>query len=96
MYNSDEPPVLEPPKYDTLHIKFFGDEHCLILPYCEVANGSLAELQKNRVQVVMRDNDHIFLSFEEFVSLVEQTFDTKQIIELSVQFAESYELHKIL
>ena len=100
-YNSEQPSSLEPPKHDTLIIMFRGDPCPIILPYCEAANGDIREITKDKVIITMPADDEepeetVELSYEGFVDTVEGSFDTKEIIELYIQFAESTSAVKIL
>jgi len=98
-YDNDEQGVLEPPNYDMLTIRFMGDNHSLLLPYCEVANGDILSTQNTQIKIaVTRDGEveTVEMVYSKFVELVEKTFDTKGITELSVQLAGSYDLTKIL
>jgi hypothetical protein len=91
--------VLEPPRYDMLTIRFMGDTYDLVLPYCEVANGDLISVQNSQVKIsVSKDNvlEVVEMAYSKFVELIEKTFDTKGITELSAQLAGSYEQVKIL
>jgi hypothetical protein len=91
--------VLEPPRHDMLMIRFMGDTHDLVLPYCEVANGDLVSIQNSQVKIsVTKDNvvEIVEMAYSKFVELIETTFDTKGITQLSTQLAESYDQVKIL
>ena len=82
-----------------LMVKFMGDPHELVLPYCEVANGDLISVKDNQIKIsVIKDNaaEVVEMIYSKFVELIEKTFDTKGIIKLSVQLAGSYEPVKIL
>ena len=96
--HSDETSTLEPPKHDMLHIKFRGDKHEYILPYCEVANGVIAEILENEIVIasVKPDEHPITLKYKEFFSIIEKTFDTKQITSLAVQIQGEFDVFKIL
>ena len=99
-YDDDEDQgVLEPPRHDMLIIRFMGDTHDLMLPYCEVANGDLISVENTQVKIsVTKDNvqEVVEMGYTSFVDLVEKTFDTKGIVQLSVQLAGSYEQIKVL
>ena len=43
--------LLEPPKYDMLSVKFRGDQHVIVLPYCEVANGDITNISDDTVEI---------------------------------------------
>jgi hypothetical protein len=97
--DAEENGVLEPPRYDMLMIRFMGDSQDLVLPYCEVANGDLISVQNTQVKIsVTKDNvnEVVEMSYSKFVELIETTFDTKGITQLSAQLAESYDQVKIL
>lgn len=99
-YNNEEDHgVLEPPRYDMLTVRFMGDTHDLTLPYCEVANGDLISIGSDQVKIKVATPDKVEtveMLYSRFVELVEKTFDTKGITQLSAQLAGSYELVKIL
>ncbi len=89
----------EPPVHDLLNIKFRGDSYNIVLPYCEVANGSIVALENNTVVVNVAkegQQENITMPFVEFVEAIEKTFDTKAIVKLAVQKAGSYEEIEIL
>jgi hypothetical protein len=95
--------LMEPPKYDMLNIKFRGDQFEIYLPYCEVANGIIADVQPDTISISVDMEDgkshkeeFVSLSYDEFTSVMEKTFDTKQIVKLSVQRAGTHQLIKIL
>ena len=45
MYDKDDNQgTIEPPRYDTLIVRFRGDSHEIALPYIEVANGDITNL----------------------------------------------------
>jgi type 1 fimbria pilin len=96
----DENGVLEPPKYDMITVQFRGDNHIVNLPYCEVANGNIKEIKEDSLLISGTVKDGVIdttkVSFKEFTALVETTFDIKEVIKLSVQKAESYEVYTIL
>jgi len=97
--DDDEQGLLEPPKHDMLVIRFMGDNHDLILPYCEVANGDLISVKNAQVKIsVVKNNvlETVEMLYSKFVELIEKTFDTKGIMQLSVQLAGNYEQVKIL
>ncbi len=96
--NNSNDELQDPPVYDTLTVRFRGDNHDVILPYCEVANGDIAEIGDDLISLEVSDNKKNALSmpFADFVKLVEQSFDIKDITKLVVQQAGSYEEIKIL
>lgn len=97
--NDEEQGVLEPPRYDMLMVRFMGDSHDLVLPYCEVANGDLMSVEGDQVKIkVVKDNEieTVEMIYSKFVELIEKTFDTKGITQLSAQLAGQYEPVKIL
>ena len=97
--NEDDQGVLEPPRYDMLTVRFMGDSHDLTLPYCEVANGDLLSVESDQVKIKVATPDKtetVEMVYSRFVELIEKTFDTKGITQLSAQLAGSYDLVKIL
>jgi hypothetical protein len=93
MYSEDND-MIDPPMYDMLNVKFRGDNHELYLPYCEVANGDVMDIDKNSVSLVTLKDDgeeSLKLSFKDFFKVIEETFDTKEIVELWLQKAGTYE-----
>jgi hypothetical protein len=94
-YNDDDPFGLdEPPRYDMLTINFMGDEYEITLPYCEVANGEITQVENNTVEIaVLREDklEQVKMSYKDFAKVIETTFDTKEITQLSVQMAGSYD-----
>jgi hypothetical protein len=94
MYEDEEAGLTEPPIYDMLTIRFRGDSFEITLPYCEVANGDITKVENNSVEiVVLRDDklDRVQMTYTDFVKVVETTFDLKDITQLSVQLAGSYD-----
>lgn len=89
--SNEDSSVLEPPRYDMLHIKFRGDTHEVVLPYCEVANGDIASVTKEAITIVIQKEEGkketVAIPCAEFITVMEKTFDTKEIISLSVQMA---------
>jgi hypothetical protein len=97
--NDDDLGVLEPPRHDMLMVRFMGDPHELVLPYCEVANGDLISIKDSQIKIsVVRDDttESVEMAYSKFVELIEKTFDTKGITKLSAQLAGSYDIVKIL
>jgi hypothetical protein len=98
--NQDGEALQEPPQYDTLTVKFKGDDYCITLPYCEVANGYIDKISDNKIKIILpRANGDIEernMTFSEFSEAIEKTFDTKKVISLLVQKAEDYEIVKVL
>lgn len=88
--------LLEPPKFDTLFVQFRGDNYNVVLPYCEVANGEITDLnQENKtIQINIDKTDEVF-SFKDFTKTIEKTFDLKEIIKLQLQKANTYEIFNI-
>jgi hypothetical protein len=89
----------DPPIYDTLTVKFRGDNHEIVLPYCEVANGDIKTIGTNCIYISVTEKgfaDEVKMTFEEFLNTIEKAFDTKEITKLSVQAADSYDTVKIL
>lgn len=96
--NNSNDELKDPPIYDTLTVRFRGDNHDVILPYCEVANGDITEIGGNLIRLGVSDNkkNALSMSFADFAKLVEQSFDIKDITKLVVQQAGSYEEIEIL
>jgi hypothetical protein len=90
----DESQLMEPPRYDMLTVKFRGDNHEMTLPYCEVANGDITRIAPDVVGIKMLKENRIEeteLTFKELFEVIEKTLDTKEIVELWLQKAETYE-----
>jgi len=85
--------LTDPPNYDMLTIRFRGDNHDVVLPYCEVANGDITEIEDNLIKVAVNDKKKnvLKLPFADFVKLIEETFDITDIVKLMVQKAGSYD-----
>jgi hypothetical protein len=100
MYNDKEDNLLdEPPRYDTLSLKFRGDSYEIVLPYIEVANGDIVSISEAEVEIMLiKDNvqDAIKMTYKDFAKLVETTFDTKEVVELKLQLAGTYDRVTIL
>jgi hypothetical protein len=82
-------------------VRFRGDDHTITLPYCEVANGDMTGVSDDAVMVRIVDKEtakqeDVKMSYSDFIKVVEDTFDLKEIMYLSVQMAGSYEHTKIL
>jgi hypothetical protein len=95
----DPSKLMDPPRYDMLTVKFRGDQHTLLLPYCEVVNGNITQIENEDIEIatlVKNKRDMVRMSFSEFIQVVEHTFDHKEIVGLSVQLAGSYEQIKLL
>ena len=91
---NDDNQLMDPPRYDMLTVKFRGDSHEMTLPYCEVANGDITRIEPNVVGIMMlKENkiEELVLSFKDFLEVIEKTFDTKEVVELWLQKAETYE-----
>jgi hypothetical protein len=97
-YNSDDSLLDEPPRHDMLTVKFRGDSDTIVLPYCEVANGNISKIDtvERHVLVAADTKEIITMSFENFVQVIQDTFDIKDVVQLSLQKAESYENIQIL
>lgn len=98
---NNEGALSEPPRYDSLTLRFRGDNHDVTLPYCEVANGIIEEIQEEDKNIKISLNretstEYVDVSFKDFIESIEKTFDTKEIVKLSVQRAETYNLISIL
>jgi len=93
---------MEPPRLDMLHILFRGDTLVTTLPYCEVANGDLTEVdkqsQKATITTILGEaaGKQTVVSFKDFIELIEQGFSAKDILKLQVQQKGAYEAIKIL
>jgi hypothetical protein len=100
MYPGDEQSGLtDPPYFDTLTVKFRGDNYEVALPYCEVANGEITKVTDKAVTVTyVKDGvkDVLEMVHADFVSVIEKAFDIKEITKLTVQLADSYDVVKIL
>jgi len=101
MYNNDEEDSLlaEPPRYDTLSVKFRGDSYEIVLPYIEVANGDIVHISETEIEIMLiKDNvqDVTKMTYNDFAKLVETTFDTKEVVELKLQLAGTYDKITIL
>lgn len=92
-WDNDDNNLTDPPNYDMLTIRFRGDNHDIVLPYCEVANGDITEIEDNLIKVAVNDKKKnvLKLPFADFVKLIEETFDIKDIVKLMVQKAGSYD-----
>jgi hypothetical protein len=91
--------LTDPPYFDTLTVQFRGDNYEVALPYCEVANGDIVEINESAVSIsVLNDGKPELLKmvYTDFVSAVEKAFDIKEIIKLNIQLANSYDTIKIL
>jgi hypothetical protein len=99
-HEEEDRELLEPPKFDSLEIKFRGDNYQITLPYCEVANGDIIKIEDNVVNIrltpVNGKRENISCDYPSFVEAVEKAFDIKEITKLSIRQAGSYESIKIL
>jgi hypothetical protein len=91
----------EPPKHDMLTVKFRGDIAAIVLPLCEVTNGYVATIDKvdRHIDITTISDDKpekVKLTFENFVKIVEDTFDIKEVVQVSLQKAETYENIQVL
>jgi hypothetical protein len=102
MYNDeDDLSLMEPPKHDMLHVKFRGDNHVIVLPYCEVANGYITDVADEKVSITIHKEEpptveKVDMKFVDFTKLVETTFDIKEVTSLTVQLAGKYDVYTIL
>jgi len=100
MYNDEEDgDLMEPPKYDMLSVKFRGDNHTIVLPYCEVANGDIMEITAEDIYIsVLKEEvvEKLQMNHIDFLRLIESAFDIKEIKELGVQLAGTYNTHTII
>ena len=97
MAANDDEALMDPPHYDMLTVKFYGDEHSITLPYCEVANGTIKSIDKDKLTIVMPGgtNQSSVISFEEFIKFTEKVFDIKEIVRLDIQRAGDYNKYNI-
>lgn len=99
-----EEDLMDPPKFDTLCVQFRGDNHAITLPYCEVANGDILRIEDSKIIIALHtideegevDSQEFTMTFKEFTEAVEAQFAIKQITNLSIQKADSYEKTVIL
>lgn len=102
MYNDheyDNDDLLEPPRYDMLSVRFRGDQHVIVLPYCEVANGDITKITEDTVEIaVPKDNETeiVKMLFKDFAKVIETTFDIKEITHLAAQLAGTTNMITIL
>jgi hypothetical protein len=95
MFNGDKD-TLEPPKFDTLFIQFRGDNHEVVLPYCEVANGDIGELNQSSKSILVEiEKEETTLPFKDFTKTIEKIFDLKEIVKLRIQKANAYQIFDI-
>lgn len=95
---------MDPPKFDTLCVQFRGDNHIITIPYCEVANGDILKIEDSKIVIALHtideegeiNSEEVSMSYTEFVEAVEAQFAIKQITNLSIQKADSYEKIVIL
>jgi hypothetical protein len=74
------------PQYDMLSVKFRGDKEVITLPYCEVANGYIESVEKDSDEITIIYNENgIKMTLSAFTKLMQDTFDIKDIVELSIQ-----------
>jgi hypothetical protein len=91
--------LTDPPYFDTLTVKFRGDKYEVALPYCEVANGDIVEINESTVSIaVLKEGtkEVLKMAYTDFVAAVEKAFDIKEIVKLTIQLANSYDTIKIL
>lgn len=91
----------EPPKHDMLTVKFRGDAEAIVCPLCEVTNGHVTNIDKvdRHIDITMLKDDkpeNVKLTFENFIKVVEDTFDIKEVVQVSLQKAETYENIQVL
>jgi hypothetical protein len=99
MFDDNEQDLMDPPKHDMLIVRFHGDDFEVVLPYCEVANGKYTVVDSTNIHIEVSKEDKVekvSMSYDAFVSVVEKTFDLKEIVALSIQPALSYSIYKIL
>lgn len=87
----------EPPRHDMLTVKFRGDSDSITLPYCEVANGLIDKIDPIERHIsITGDVESTTLTYEAFIKIIEETFDIKELVLLSLQKANSYDNIQIL
>jgi len=81
-----------------LTLRFRGDTFDITLPYIEVANGDIIAINTMIDIMTVENNvqDTISMSYADFAKLIETTFDTKELVELKLQLAGTYQNVKIL
>ena len=96
--NPEDGDLMELPRYDMLTIRFRADQHDVVVPYCEVANGDIQSLTDTTITVKpgLDKPELVTIPLGEFKALIEKSFDTKEIVKLAVQLAGQPETHKIL
>jgi hypothetical protein len=97
--DDEEDGLIDVPKHDMLILRFHGDDFEVALPYCEVANGKFTAVDTESIHIEVTKEDKlekVAMAYKAFVEVVEKTFDIKEIVELAVQPAGSYDIHKIL
>ena len=98
-FDSNEAEMLdEVPRRDMLSVKFRGDSDPIVLPYCEVANGDITKIDtiERHITINTETKDPAIISFESFVNLIQETFDTKDVVQLFLQQSGSYDSIQIL
>lgn len=91
--------MIDPPYHDLLNLRFRGDAFSILLPFCEVANGDIKMLKDGIIKVLIKNNsqeEELDMSYEDFAKLVEEAFDTKEIIKLSIQPSGSFDVIDLL
>jgi hypothetical protein len=101
MFDDDDQGLVDPPSYDMLGIQFRGDDFEIFLPYCEVANGDITSAKDDTVEIsvpngITKNIETVKMTYKEFVSVVEKTFDIKEVVKLTLQLAYSYDTIAIL
>ena len=94
MRKDDDMDLTDPPIYDMLTVKFRGDSFEVTLPYCEVANGDIRQVENDKVEIVVTKDsalERVEMCFKDFTKVIETTFDLKEITQLSVQLAGTYD-----
>ena len=96
--SNEDGDLMELPMHDMLTIRFRADQYDVVLPYCEVANGDIKSVGNGEITVKASADkpELVTLPLTEFKILVEKSFDTKEIIKMSVQMAGQPEIYKIL
>lgn len=76
---SENNDILDPPVYDMLTVKFRGDKHSITLPYCEVGNGDISEVDIKQETVHLKVKREIKIDIENELTDKEKT----ELVQLS-------------
>lgn len=91
---SDDSATMKLPSYDMLWISYDKPEagqppqFTVVLPYCEVANGDIEELNPSGV-IIRYNKESVHMPHKDFVKLVEREMKNGKITYLMVQMKES-------